>query len=35
MSIVMKVKTGVEENVAVETEKMNKADEPLSPELLR
>ena len=31
----MKVKDGVEEGVAVETEKMNKADEPLSPDLLR
>ena len=31
----MKVKDGVEEGGAVETEKMNKADEPLSPDLLR
>jgi hypothetical protein len=33
--IVMKVKNGVKENIAVETEKMNKTDKPLSPDLLR
>ena len=33
--IVMKVKNGVKENIAVETEKMNKTDKPLSPGLLR
>ena len=31
----MKVKNGVKENIAVETEKMNKTDKPLSPDLLR
>ena len=30
----MKVKNGAKENIAVETEKMNKTDEPLTPELL-
>ena len=30
-----KVKNGVKENIAVETEKMNKTDKPLSPDLLR
>jgi xylulose-5-phosphate/fructose-6-phosphate phosphoketolase len=34
-SIVMKVKNGVKENIAGETEKMNKTDKPLSPDLLR
>ena len=34
-SIVMKVKNGVKKNIAVETEKRNKTDEPLSPDLLR
>ena len=34
-SIVMKVTNGVKENIAVETEKMNKTDKPLSPDLLR
>ena len=34
-SISMKVKNGVRENIAVKTEKMNKTDKPLSPELLR
>ena len=33
--IVMKVKKGFEENIAVKTEKMNKAAKPLSPDLLR
>ena len=33
--IVMKVKNGIKENIAVETEKMNKPDKPLSPDLLR
>jgi len=31
----MKVRNGVKENIAVETEKMNKKDKPLSPDLLR
>ena len=31
----MKVKNGVRENIAVETEKMNKTDKPLSSDLLR
>jgi len=31
----MKVKNKVKENIAVEKEKMNKTDKPLSPELLR
>ena len=30
----MKVKSGAKENIAVETEKMKKTDEPLTPELL-
>ena len=30
----MKVKNGVKENIAVETEKMNRKDKPLSPDLL-
>jgi hypothetical protein len=30
----MKVKNGVKENIAVETEKMNKTDKLLSPDLL-
>jgi len=34
-SIVMKVKNRVKENSAVETEKKNKTDKPLSPDLLR
>ena len=34
-SIVMKAKNGVRKNIAVETEKMNKTDKPLSPDLLR
>jgi xylulose-5-phosphate/fructose-6-phosphate phosphoketolase len=33
-SIVMKVKNGAKENIAVETEKINKTDEPLTPKLL-
>jgi len=32
-SIVMKAKNGVKENIAVETEKMNKTARPLSPDL--
>jgi hypothetical protein len=31
----MKVKNGVRKNIAVETEKSNKIDKPLSPDLLR
>src|SRR5271157_5705625 len=31
----MKAKSGVKENIAAETEKMNKAGNPLSPDLLR
>ena len=34
-SIVMKLKTGGKETVAAETEKLNKTDKPLSPDLLR
>jgi xylulose-5-phosphate/fructose-6-phosphate phosphoketolase len=34
-SIVMKVKNGAKESIAVETEKINKTDEPLTLELLR
>jgi xylulose-5-phosphate/fructose-6-phosphate phosphoketolase len=34
-SIVMKAKNEVKENIAVKTEKMNKTDKPLSPDLLR
>ena len=33
--IVMKVKKGFEEDIAVRTEKMNKTAKPLSPDLLR
>jgi xylulose-5-phosphate/fructose-6-phosphate phosphoketolase len=33
--IVMKVKKGFEDNIAVKTEKMNKTAQPLSPDLLR
>ena len=33
--MVMKGKNGVKENIAVGTEKMNKTDKPLSPDLLR
>ena len=33
-TIVRKVTKGVKENVAVESEKMNKTDKPLSPGLL-
>lgn len=33
--IVMKVKKGFAENIAVKTEKMNKTAKPLSPDLLR
>jgi xylulose-5-phosphate/fructose-6-phosphate phosphoketolase len=33
-SIVMKVKNGAKENIAVEAEKINKTDEPLTPKLL-
>jgi hypothetical protein len=32
---VMKAKKGFEENIAVKTERMNKAAKPLSPDLLR
>ena len=31
----MKVKNGIKERIAVETEKKNKTDKPLSPDLLR
>ena len=31
----MKVKNGNKENIAVETEKMNKTEKPLPPDLLR
>jgi hypothetical protein len=34
-NIVMKVKNGLRKNIAVETEKSNKIDKPLSPDLLR
>jgi xylulose-5-phosphate/fructose-6-phosphate phosphoketolase len=34
-SVVMNVQNEVKENIAVETEKMNKTDKPLSPDLLR
>jgi hypothetical protein len=33
-SIGLKVKNGVRENIALETEKMNTTDKPLSPDLL-
>jgi len=33
--IVMKVRKGFEENIAVKTEKMTKTAKPLSPDLLR
>ena len=35
MSIVMNAKHGVEENIAVEAEKMDTTGKPLSPDLLR
>ena len=35
MSIVMNAKNGVKENIAVETEKMNENEKPLSPDLLQ
>src|SRR5208283_731468 len=34
-SIAMKVKNGIKKHITVEAEKMNKADRPLSPDLLR
>lgn len=34
-SIIMKAKNGVKENIGVETEKMNQAGKPLSPDLMR